>query len=1027
MYAQKSDLSELLGNLSAGGTAPFVGRARELGVADRCLSKALDGRGGVLLVAGEAGIGKTSLVERIADRARGYGTPVVWGRCADSAGAPAFWPWRQVLRGCLATAAADLLACSGADVADLADLVPELVPAPRRGAAGRRMSTGPRAARFRLFEAVTATVAEAGDAAGLVVVLDDLHWADPSSAQLLAHVGRALATMRVLVVATYRDDEVAPEDPVGEAVAELRRQRATVPLRLDGLTEAEVAAQLANTCGRRFDRDVIATVAHRSGGNPFFVTEIGRQLERASRTGRDVRMAATVLPHSARTLVGQRVGRLGEAVREALRAAAVAGTTSDTTSDGAIDTAIDGATAAAAAGLPLTGMLDALDSALAAGLARRTATRALEFAHPLVRETLVADLPTSRRVEIHRRIAEHLESTHAGELDRHATALAHHWLNALPAADPRRGVAWAERAAAQALDAFAYRDAAGLYERALDALRHGGLDQTDRVRLLTGRADALGKAGDIRAAIADATEAGEGARRAGDPVAMARAVLTLDEVLEPSWSRTAIRLGQRALGQLADSEVGLRARLTALLATHTAILWPEQDDWSGEGESSAARSERSVALAELAGTPDALISALRTRQLVHDTPDGVRDRLGVAQRLLTLAEESGDPRAAVRGRLCRVDAHCLLGDLRAAEAELARLDEITAPPRQPLADMDVTSAHLALAIGRGRFADARRYLADGQRLVDAGLHPRLECLNALVGAQLAALTGDPVFDDSVRTLERWASGDRGQPGSAPVYLAAYHASRGEWDQAALHYGRLPSWDCWHPPRPSTLPRLEERARLAAQLDDVDGATVAYRRLLPWADYFAAAGSGQTTFAGSVHLSLGILAAALGKPDRTTRHLRAAIEANQRAGLPPFEARARFELARVLSRRGDRDRSEALVLAADASRLADELGMAPLRAGADKLAASLRHTSRAVVPTQLTRRQNEIADLLARGLTNRQIADVLFISERTAENHVKHILHKLGFRNRSQVAAWATAHGTLPELRPRTIPRLPRSG
>jgi len=163
----------------------------------------------------------------------------------------------------------------------------------------------------------------------------------------------------------------------------------------------------------------------------------------------------------------------------------------------------------------------------------------------------------------------------------------------------------------------------------------------------------------------------------------------------------------------------------------------------------------------------------------------------------------------------------------------------------------------------------------------------------------------------------------------------------------------------------------------------------------------------------------VLAATLGKPDRATHHLRAAIEANQRAGLPPFEARARFELARVLSRRGDRDRSEALVLAADAARRAEELGMAPLRSGADALAGSLRHTSRAVAPTQLTRRQNEIVDLLARGLTNRQIADVLFISERTAENHVKHILHKLGFRNRSQVAAWATANNQTDHQ-----PRLP---
>jgi DNA-binding CsgD family transcriptional regulator len=974
-----------------------VGRVSELRVADRCLSEALDGRGGVLLIAGEAGIGKTSLAERIGDRARAHGAPVVWGRCVVAEGAPAFWPWRQVLRGRLTGAGTDVLARHGADVTELATLVPALVPPPGTDPTNRRTPTEPGAARFRLFESVTATVAEAGAAAGLVVVLDDLHWADSSSARLLAHLGRELAGTRVLVVATYRDDEIAPEGPAGDAVAELRRQRTTVPLRLDGLTEAEVAAQLDNTYGQWFGQDVVAAVARRSGGNPFFVTEIGRLLEQASRAGRDVQLAATMLPHGARTLVRTRVGRVGNAAREPLRAAAVAGV------------AIDGATAAAAAGLPLTGMLDALDDALAAGLVRRTATGGLEYAHPLVRDALVADLPTALRVEIHHRIAEHLESAHAGELDRHAPALAYHWLGALPAADPRRGIGWAERAAAQALDALDYREAARLYERALGALRHGGLDQTDRVRLLTGRADALCKAGDIRAAIADATEAGEEARRAGDPVGMAQAVLTLEEVLDPSWSRTAVRLGQRALTQLPDCQVGLRARLIALLAVHAAILWPEQDNWSVGEDRSEVRSERSVELAELAGTPDALLSALRSRQRVADTPDGVRDRLGLAQRLLTVAEESGDPRAALWGRLCRVDAHCLLGDLRAAEAELARLEEIAALLRQPIADIHVASANLALAIGRGRFADAGRHLAHAQRLVADGLHQRLGYLNALVGTQLAALTGDPVFEACTHTLEEQTSTIFDRAGSGRVYLASYYASRGELDRAAMHYQRLPSWDSWQVPRPSALPRLEERARLAALLDDVDGAAIAYRQLLPWADYFAASGSGQTTFSGSVRLSLGMLASTLGKPDRASHHLRAAVDANQRAALPPFEAQARFELARVLSRRGDRDRSEALVLAGDAARIAEDLGMAPLRSSADALAGSLRHTSRAVAPTRLTRRQSEIADLLARGLTNRQIADVLFISERTAENHVKHILHKLGFHNRSQVAAWATTN------------------
>jgi DNA-binding CsgD family transcriptional regulator len=157
--------------------------------------------------------------------------------------------------------------------------------------------------------------------------------------------------------------------------------------------------------------------------------------------------------------------------------------------------------------------------------------------------------------------------------------------------------------------------------------------------------------------------------------------------------------------------------------------------------------------------------------------------------------------------------------------------------------------------------------------------------------------------------------------------------------------------------------------------------------------------------GSAEQTLGRLAACLGKPDTAVRHLRAAVDANQRAGLSPSELQSRYELAKVLSRRERReDRAEALVLAGDAARGAARLGMRNLRADAEHLAEAMRHGHSG--PGGLTRREGEIAELVGRGLTNRQIADVLHVAERTAENHVQHILSKLGFNNRSQIAAWA---------------------
>jgi DNA-binding CsgD family transcriptional regulator len=236
-------------------------------------------------------------------------------------------------------------------------------------------------------------------------------------------------------------------------------------------------------------------------------------------------------------------------------------------------------------------------------------------------------------------------------------------------------------------------------------------------------------------------------------------------------------------------------------------------------------------------------------------------------------------------------------------------------------------------------------------------------------------------------------------------LAEHYAGHGDLDRAWALYRKLPPWQAWQPPRFVAHLVLDQRARTAAFLGDADGAAVAYPRLLPWARYFVAGGTALVAISGSAEHTLGCLAACLGKTDTAIRHLRAAVAANQRAGLPPSELQSRYELAKVLVRRGrPEDRAEALVLATDAARGAAGLGMRGLQADSQQLATTMRHGDSE--RGDLTRREREIVELVGRGLTNRQIADLLHIAERTAENHVQHILTKLGFSNRSQIAAWA---------------------
>ena len=960
---------------------PFVGRARELEVAAACLAALQAGHGAALLVAGEPGIGKTGLADQVESRAAGLGVPVAWGRCVEDEGVPSFWPWRQILAGCRVRQG------PGEPDTDPADFIafPGVAGHREPGAAAPPPDGSE---RFRLFESVTAMVSAAAAPAGLVVVLDDLHWADPLTAMTLAHLGRDLAANRVLAVVTYRDLEMGPNPAAVEAIAALVREPGTVQLGLDGLAEAEVADQLAATFGRRFDPRVVTAVARRTRGNPFFVAELGRLVNDAGRAGHgSAEPWETGLPEGVRAVISQRLGRLPESCREVLRTAAV------------IAQDIDVRAVAAISELAPEAVLADLDAAATTGLVRlEHGAAAAVFSHALVREAIQGEMPRSRLLQIHRRTAEHLERTSAGDLDRLAAEIAHHWLAACPLADAAHAVAWAERAAARSISSLAYEEAARFYERALQVIGTGGFSGTDRCRLLLATADALYKAGDVGAAITAAGQAGEEAQRCGDPVATARAALALEGVADEAWGHQVAQLAQAALRELGNDNLELRARLLAAIAlVHGSSLS------AGDSGQAGPLSLQALTLAEAAGTPPALVSALRARQMACAGPDGVDDRLAVAERMLTLAADHADPWAALWGRLWRIEANAQLGAIDTAESDLDNLAGITRLLSQPVADWHLARTRCTMAMARGRFTDAEGYLDDTVRLASRGLDIRAWQMRAITGARLASLTSDPRHEHWFATLEKEA----GQLYTAGRWaiLAAHYADRGNLDRARAIYDRLPPWPTWQPPRFVRHGVLDLRARAAAVLGDTGGAAVAYERLRPWARYFVVGGTGLVAMNGSGEHTLGCLAACLGKLDVAVRHLRSAVAANQRAGLPPFELHSRYDLAKVLARRGRReDCSEALVAAGDSARGAARLGMKVLRTDAEGLADSLLSRAKSTQPGDLTPRERQIAELVARGLTNRQIADVLHLAERTAENHVQHILTKLSFQNRSQIAA-----------------------
>ncbi len=904
----------------------FVGRATELEELAARLDAALDGRAGVVLLAGEPGIGKSRLAAEFGRLAGARAVPVLWGGCTDAADAPAYWPWRRVLRGWLGPLPDELAALG----------------------AGCGAVTG---GRFALADAVTRFLTTAASAAGLVVVLDDLQWADAASAALLGHVAREAGGARLLVVGTFRPAELAAPLP-------------GVRLDLGGLTAGEIGTALPGVSPAR-----AAVLAERAGGNPFLVGE----LVRAWRAG----TPDEEVPAAVRDVVRARLARLPAACRDLLAAAAVLGRE------------IDPDLLAGVTGRPPGDLLDDLAPALADGVLEHSPARRPRFVHDLLREAVLADADAAR---VHARAARFL-AARADDPDV-LPSLAAHALAGLPHGDRRAAVGWARRAAEQATGRRSHEDAARFCAAALDAGR-ATLGPEERGELLLSLAQARACCHDISGAVAACRTLADLARETGDAAALGRAALALPGVSHADWLRLTRGWCAEALAGLPDADDPLRSRLLAQLA-HSTLL-------DADAPLLARVSGEALAMAERLDDPTALVEALRARQLARSGASGAVERLALGGRMLAVAGRTADPADAMWGHLWRFDALLQLGRAAEAEAELDRLESVVARLRRPLARLHLVRGRFTIAAGCGRFARAtdlneealelaRRAGDDGAVGTALTMRLVLACCTGQDPGDLAWFHDAPDLASPYTALAR-------------VTHAQLLLDRGDRDGAARWCADLPAPGSPRVPAFLALPLEAKRAEVVADLGDAETAETAQRLLAPHADLHVVGGAGAVLTTGSVRTPLGAAALACGRPDPAVRHLEAAVAANEAAGLVPWAAHARFRLATALRERGRRgDADAALAVARSAQGVAERLGMAPLRRRTAELVAALGERG------PLSPREAEIARYVARGLTNRQIAADAGISERTVETHVQHVLAKLGFSRRAEIAAWVARRG-----------------
>ncbi len=441
------------GVTAAQSAPPLIGRTHELAILDQALAAARAGRGRLVLVAGEAGIGKTRLASEVAAAASDYGVVAAWGRGTEVEGAPPFWFWSQIVRALLAGGDSDeLRRALGPGAADIAQIVPEVTGL--TGDVIRLWPAEPAAARFRLYEAVVAFVTRLAARRPLVLVLDDLHWADIPSLELTELLAQRIADLPVLMVVTYRDGEVAPDGPVASTLGGLARSAVLDRVPLAGLSESEVGDFVAQATGGEVAAGVAAAVHARTEGNPFYVAELARSLAGGGLA--DPADPLRQVPLGIHEVLRRRLAVLPGSTRSLLEVAAVAGREFEVP------------VVATAAEVTLDEAVEMLEGAARIGMVgeERAAVGRYRFSHVLVRDAIYEGIGGLRRAALHGRVGEALAGLDDGSLGL-VTDLAHHFSLGAPAVGPAPGIAAAVRAAEAAVTVLAFEQAEAHIRQAL--------------------------------------------------------------------------------------------------------------------------------------------------------------------------------------------------------------------------------------------------------------------------------------------------------------------------------------------------------------------------------------------------------------------------------------------------------------------------------------------------------------------------------------------------------------------------------
>ena len=907
---------------------PLVGRSNELASVTAALEEACAGRGSIVLVTGDAGIGKTRFLEEVAALAGAHPTQpaVAWSRCFEAEDAPPFWPWRQILRSIVEQVTPETVRAMASDVRlrPLVARVPEY--AARLGVdidpAEEPVRYGD-GDRFLVFDAATGFLVRAAAERPLVVLFDDLHWANAATLQLLAFLASTVASVPLLVVGTYRENEVASSDALGALLAELARVRAA-RIGLGRLADDDAAALavalLAADENPQNDHDtaLVDDVVRRAEGNPFFVSELLRLAE-------DEGGLATSVPAGIGNVIGRRLQRLPERVTTVLTAAAVAGREFDVA---VVETVVDDADT-----------LDLIDAAADAGLVveHPTTPGRYAFTHALVQESLLGELAGLRRARLHARIARALESMPAADPMARLTELARHYCAGAPAGTAERAVEVSVEAGDNDMARLAYEDARAHYERALDAMEAGALvDEHRRASTLVSLARACRSSGASAASREHALEAARVARRIDDAELLSDAGLALAMPgaavgMDFGWlDRERVEILEAALERLGPAATYKRVRTVFHLVLALHLDPSRYDERVALAREAMAQADELDDDGLRAGTLAALRSTLWR-------PGQTRERADAARELIRRADADGAGQTALEGHIGLAIDLFELGDLAGFQHERDHLDDAALALHMPFYrwyPQVLDAARLAL---EGRYAESEALAtaaadADVDALGRRGAWGLLgwRCIVEWDRGRLATMEQPlrqavAAFPDMPALRVALANAVAESGGSGATDEAATIAAPLLGDVA----GAVPDDSM-------TQFTLAVLAEIAARVDDRRTAEAIRDRLLPASGELIVVGSGVGS-TGAVDRTLGVTEATLGRWAEAEAWFASALERNESLGALPWAARTRVDWARMLLARAEPgDKERALDLLDAARTTATSLGADGLLAAIARL-------------------------------------------------------------------------------------------